>query len=155
MAVEIERKFLVVDDGWRLDVSRIRHIRQGYLSRNGAASVRIRCADGGQAFLTIKSAKQGMVRQEFEYAIPAGDAEEMLLLCGCCTVEKQRHDVPYGGLLWEVDVFLGANAGLVIAEVELASENQEVDRPAWLGEEVTGDLRYYNTELAVRPYRTW
>ncbi len=155
MAIEIERKFLVADNGWRTAVSRTRRIRQGYLSNNGVSSVRVRCAGDDRAFLTIKSAEQGARRQEFEYAIPVADAESLLGLCEGNIVEKLRHDVPHGGLTWEVDEFLGANQGLVVAEVELDRVDQAIDRPAWLGSEVTSEQRYYNAGLARRPFNSW
>lgn len=155
MAIEIERKFLVADNGWRTAVSRTRRIRQGYLSNNGVSSVRVRCAGDDRAFLTIKSAEQGARRQEFEYAIPVADAELLLGLCEGNIVEKLRHDVPHGGLTWEVDEFLGANQGLVVAEVELDRVDQAIDRPAWLGSEVTSEQRYYNAGLARRPFNSW
>jgi adenylate cyclase len=155
MAIEIERKFLVADEGWRTAVSRTRHIRQGYLSNNGLSSVRVRCAGDDRAVLTIKSAEQGARRQEFEYAIPVADAVELLRLCEGGIVEKLRHEVPHAGLTWEVDVFLGANQGLVIAEAELDYEDQVIEKPAWLGEEVTGEQRFYNAGLAKRPFNSW
>jgi adenylate cyclase len=155
MAIEIERKFLVADESWRTAVSRTRRIRQGYLSNNGVSSVRVRCAGDDRAFLTIKSAEQGARRQEFEYTIPVADAEALLALCEGNIVEKLRHDVLHGGLTWEVDEFLGANQGLVIAEVELARVDQVIDRPAWLGSEVTSEQRYYNAGLARRPFNSW
>lgn len=155
MAVEIERKFLVNDDGWRANVTRTRHIRQGYLAQEGATTVRVRCIAGKRAALTIKGATSGAARAEFEYEIPVADAEELLQLCVGNIIEKVRHDVPYGGLTWEVDVFHGANEGLVVAEVELERVDQVVEMPAWAGAEVTNDIRYYNAELVTRPFSTW
>jgi adenylate cyclase len=155
MAIEIERKFLVAGDGWQTAVSRTRRIRQGYLANTGLSSVRVRCVDNDRAFLTIKSAEQGARRQEFEYAIPVADAEELLGLCEGSIIEKLRHDVPHSGLTWEVDVFLGANLGLVIAEAELDHEDQAMDKPGWLGGEVTREQQYYNAALARRPFGSW
>jgi adenylate cyclase len=155
MGVEIERKYLVTDDRWRQAVSRVRHVRQGYLSKAGAVAVRVRCVDNEHAFLTVKSAKQGIRRQEFEYPIPVREAEELMLLCEGCVIEKQRYDLQYAGMTWEIDVFLGANEGLVIAEVELAREDQEIEIPPWASSEVTDDERYYNAGLSKHPYCTW
>lgn len=154
MGVEIERKFLVSGDEWRAGVSRVRRLRQGYLSTGGLAAVRVRSVDDGFAALTIKGARKGMTRAEFEYEIPAADAQELLGICGA-VVEKLRHDVPYAGLTWEIDEFLGANAGLVVAEVELTDAAQAIDIPPWIGAEVTEDRRYYNAELFLRPFSTW
>jgi adenylate cyclase len=155
MGIEIERKFLIRSDGWRGLVTRIRRIRQGYLATGEKAAVRVRCADGDDGTLTIKTARAGAVREEFEFPIPCADAEQLLSLCGGAVVEKLRHDVAYGGVLWEVDVFQGANLGLAVAEVELDSEDQAIDRPDWVGEEVTHDNRYYNAKLAERPFNAW
>lgn len=155
MGVEIERKFLVSQNGWRAEVVRARRIRQGYLALKGTTSVRIRCIDDRFAALTIKGPTAGIARAEFEYEIPVADAEQLLLLCVGSIIEKERHDIRYGGLTWEVDVFRGANEGLVIAEVELEHEEQILEKPAWLGTEVTGDARYYNAELVMRPFSAW
>lgn len=155
MAIEIERKFLVNDESWRDAVSRTRHIRQGYLAREGATTVRVRCIGTGFAALTIKGATQGISRAEFEYQIPVADAEELLRLCIGSIIEKVRHDIQHGGLTWEVDVFHGDNEGLVVAEVELERADQAIDKPAWIGAEVTNDKRYYNAALVGRPFRTW
>lgn len=155
MGVEIERKFLIKGDGWRRLVARTRHIRQGYLASSDKAGVRVRCAEGGEGTLTIKTARAGAVRDEFEFQIPYADAEALLSLCVGAIVEKVRHDAPVAGLTWEIDVFKGANEGLVVAEVELESEEQAFDRPEWLGEEVTQEERYYNASLASRPFSGW
>ena len=160
MAVEIERKFLVRHDGWRAEAGPGVPLRQGYLSRvTGAdgvrSSVRVR-TDGAQAFLNIKGATLGIRRQEFEYAIPPNDAEEMLAtLCVGAVVEKTRYKVRLGRHVWEIDVFAGANAGLVVAEIELHDEAEDFLRPDWLGDEVSDDARYYNVCLAERPFRNW
>jgi adenylate cyclase len=160
MAIEIERKFLVTGDGWRAAADAGTPLRQGYLSRvtgEGAArsSVRVR-TDGERAYLNIKSATLGIRRQEYEYPLPLADAEAMLVeLCIGAVVEKTRYHVPVGAHVWEVDVFAGANAGLVVAEIELDDEAEAFQHPAWLGAEVSDDPRYYNVCLAERPYRDW
>lgn len=154
MGIEIERKFLVKDDGWRGQAMQATHFSQGYLSRDPARTVRVRIA-GPQAFLTIKGATTGATRAEFEYAVPVEDARQLLAMSDGPVVEKVRHLCVVDGLTWEVDEFLGANAGLVVAEIELVSEDQAFTRPAWLGDEVTGDARYANARLAVAPFTTW
>jgi adenylate cyclase len=153
MAVEIERKFLVHGDAWK--VSGVAELfRQGYLSTEPERTVRVRLA-GSMGFLTIKGLSHGSRRDEFEYPIPAADAEALLAMCHRPLIEKYRYRVPHAGLVWEIDEFLGDNAGLVVAEVELASEEQTISLPAWVGEEVTGDARYYNASLVRHPYRRW
>lgn len=158
MGREIERKFLVKDGSWRAEVEGEGvSIRQGYLETGGGATVRVRLA-GGEGFLTVKGPSRGIARAEYEYRIPAGDAEEMLDgLCGGRVVEKTRWRVPAGegGLVWEVDVYGGRNVPLVTAEIELPEEGTLFDRPGWLGEEVSGEARYRNSELAVRPAQEW
>ncbi|MBL8279201.1 MAG: CYTH domain-containing protein [Pelomonas sp.] len=154
MGIEIERKFLVASDAWRAQAGRATRFSQGYLSRDPARTVRVRLA-GEQAFLTIKGATTGASRAEFEYAVPLADARALLAMCDGPVVEKVRHLCVHEGMTWEVDEFLGANAGLVLAEIELSSEDQPFGRPAWLGEEVTGDARYVNANLAVRPFSAW
>ena len=154
MGIEIERKFLVNGEGWREAAQSRTHFSQGYLCRDPARTVRVRVA-GDQAFLTIKGATQGATRAEFEYALPLADAQQLLALCDGPVVEKVRHLCPHEGMTWEVDEFLGANAGLVVAELELESEDQAFAHPAWLGDEVTGDARYVNANLAVNPFKSW
>ena len=160
MAIEIERKFLVVNDTWRAAADAGMRLRQGYLSRvTGAdavrSSVRVR-TDGERAFLNIKSATLGIRRQEYEYPIPLADAEAMLAeLCVGAVVEKTRYHVASGAHVWEIDVFAGDNTGLVVAEIELDDESESFQRPGWLGEEVSDDPRYYNVCLADRPYCRW
>jgi len=154
MGIEIERKFLVAGDGWRQPAERQTRFSQGYLSRDPARTVRVRLA-GERAFLTIKGATTGATRAEFEYEVPVADARALLAMCDGPVVEKVRHLCGHAGMTWEVDEFLGANAGLVLAEIELQSEDQPFGRPAWLGEEVTGDARYVNANLAVRPFSSW
>ena len=161
MAIEIERKFLLHDDRWRALIVRSRRFAQGYLVGAAAhaaglarASVRLRVA-GTDAWLNIKSARSTIEREEFEYPIPHADAERMLAqLCGPI-VEKIRHDVPVDGFVFEVDEFLGANAGLVVAEIELPAADAAFPRPVWLGREVSRDERYLNVHLAEYPYSTW
>ena len=155
MGLEIERKFLLKDESWRAQVRRAVPMRQGYLSgEGGRASVRVRL-EGAEARLNIKAAVVGSARAEFDYALPAEDARELIDTLSVGVLEKTRHYVQHGGLTWEIDEFGGANAGLVVAEVELAHVDQPIERPAWLGEEVTDDRRYYNQHLAVHPYSTW
>jgi adenylate cyclase len=149
MGFEIERKFLVTHDGWRGQGTAIR-ICQGYLASE-AVTVRVRRA-GDQAFLTIKG-EGGLVRPEFEYPIPLEDAEQLLLLCRRPLIEKIRHAVAHGGVVWQVDEFLGENAGLVIAEAELADARQELSLPDWIGAEVTNDPGYRNASLVRDPRR--
>ena len=152
MGVEIERKFLVVGDAWRQGEGI--PYAQGYLNRDAQRTVRVRIA-GERAFLTIKGKSTGATRAEFEYEIPVADAEQLLPLCDGAVIRKKRHRVGHAGNTWEVDEFEGDNAGLVVAELELDSEEQPYQRPAWLGREVTGDPRYYNSSLAAHPYRNW
>ena len=154
MGIEIERKFLVASEGWRREPGGVTRFSQGYLSRDPARTVRVRIA-GDEAFLTIKGATTGATRAEFEYAIPVAEAQQLLALSDGPAVEKLRHLRVVDGLTWEVDEFLGANAGLVVAEIELAREDQPFTRPDWLGAEVTGDARYVNANLAVKPYALW
>ncbi len=153
MGIEIERKFLVTNDSWRTSAGPGQVCRQGYLCSGNGKTVRVRLI-GTQAFLTIKGPTEGIARSEFEYEIPLDDAEAMLPLCGNL-VEKTRYLIPHAGMTWELDVFAGKNKGLVMAEVELKSEDQSVDLPDWTGEEVSGDPRYYNAYLAAHPFSTW
>lgn len=148
MGHEIERKFLVIADDWQGLVRDSSQLRQGYLSSNAKATVRVRTKDDAKAVLTLKGATLGITRAEYEYAIPIEDARELLAMAEPNTVQKRRHLVPYGGLDWEVDVFEGRHAGLILAEVELQSEDQPVALPKWVGAEVTDDDRYFNASLA-------
>ena len=156
MAIEIERKFLVADVSatapWRAAPGVA--FRQGYLNRDKTRTVRVRIA-GDAAFLTIKGVSEGASRAEFEYAIPLDDARALLALCDGPLVEKTRHVLVHQCTTWEVDDFAGDNAGLVVAEVELTSEAQAFAKPDWLGEEVTQDARYFNSNLASQPFKTW
>ena len=161
MPIEIERKFLVANDAWRAAAHEVIPMAQGYLNDlvavdSGAmrASVRVRIA-GEAAFLNLKSRELGRTRQEFDYPIPVADARALLSLCVGGAIDKRRHLVRHAGHLWEVDEFLGDNAGLVVAEIELASADEAFDRPAWLGREATDATRYYNLALASRPYSQW
>lgn len=154
MGLEIERKFLVRDDRWRPLVVRTHAISQGYLSVGPQATVRVRERDG-RWFLTVKGAADGPARAEFEYPIPPQDGSGLLAMCGDRVVAKARHIVPLAGVVWEVDVFAGGNAGLVLAECELAAVDQVLELPPWLGAEVTADHRYANSELSRHPFRRW
>ncbi|UJW86467.1 CYTH domain-containing protein [Devosia sp. SL43] len=148
MATEIERKFLVVSDGWQGLAESSSLLRQGYLSSNAKATVRVRTWDDAAARLTLKGSVRGMARPEYEYDIPLPDALELLAMAEPHVLEKRRHLVRFGGLSWEIDVFEGRHAGLVIAEVELDSVAQHVELPDWVGREVTDDDRYYNASLS-------
>ena len=152
MGTEIERKFLVTGTAWRTPDGQ--RIVQGYLNRDKARTVRVRIA-GALAFLTVKGPTTGATRAEFEYPIPLADAEALLGLCDGPLIDKVRHRIGFGNLLWEVDEFFGDNAGLVVAEVELASEDQAIERPSWVGQEVTSDSRYFNANLAAHPFNRW
>lgn len=155
MALEIERKFLVISDAWRKQATRSEDYQQGYLNDLRTCSIRVRVA-GDHAYLNIKSARLGVQRHEYEYAIPLADAKEMLAnLCIGSIVEKTRFFVPYGDHVWEVDVFSGDNSGLTVAEVELQSEDERFALPSWIGEEVSHDPRYYNVNLVTHPYKDW
>ncbi len=152
MALEIERKFLVVDDEWR--AAPAVYFCQGYLNRTKERTVRIRVA-GERGYITIKGATTGASRAEFEYEIPLADAKQLLALCDGPLIEKYRRKISYEGMLWEVDEFLGDNQGLVVAEIELESESQPFSKPDWAGVEVTADARYYNSNLSVHPFSKW
>ncbi len=161
MGIEIERKFRVTGEGWRAVATRVQPMAQGYLNDLAAVeggtqktSVRVRI-EGDRAFLNLKSRQPGHTRQEFEYPIPVDDAHQLLALSTGGLVEKNRHYIRHEGHLWEVDEFLGANAGLVVAELELDSADEPYARPDWLGAEVTELARYYNLALAERPYSRW
>ena len=155
MPQEIERKFLVGDDSWRAAADAGTRYRQGYLSTDPQRIVRVRVG-GEKAFVTIKGIARGIARDEYEYPIPVADAEAMLdALALRPLIEKVRHHVRHAGHLWEVDVFAGDNAGLVVAEVELPSEDTPVELPPWVGAEVSHDPRYSNAALVERPYSKW
>ncbi|BCU07128.1 CYTH domain-containing protein [Allochromatium tepidum] len=155
MAIEIERKFLVVGEGWRDRVGDATRLVQGYLTEDARTTVRVRIR-GETAWLTLKGASRGISRLEFEYPIPVDDAETLLReLAVSPLIEKTRYRVPHAGHLWELDVFAGANAGLVLAELELERVDEAFERPDWLGAEVSDDPRYFNVNLARHPYRDW
>jgi adenylate cyclase len=152
MPTEIERKFLVHGTLWRQGVPV--HLCQGYLNRDKERTVRVRIA-ANHAYLTIKGLARGASRPEFEYEIPLQEGAALLMLCDGPPLEKNRYTVQHAGASWEIDEFLGANAGLVIAEIELEDERQAFQRPSWLSTEVTADPRYYNSSLIAAPYGTW
>lgn len=159
MAVEIERKFLVKNDSWRNDaqgnaITGVR-FRQGYLSSKPEATVRVRL-EGEKAKLTIKGKNKGIARAEFEYDIPQQDANAMLdSLCEKPLIEKVRYYRNEDGFTWEIDVFEGENQGLIVAEVELESEQQSLALPSWVGEEVSSDPHYFNANLVSNPFKNW
>jgi adenylate cyclase len=155
VALEIERKYLVLDDSWRAQAEDSITMRQAYMQGSELSSVRVRLS-GDKAHLNIKSATLGVSRLEFDYEIPIDDANEMLdKICEQPVIEKTRYHVPYKGHLWEVDVFNGENEGLVVAEIELKAEDEQFEMPSWVGKEVSDDPRYYNVCLVKNPYRLW
>jgi adenylate cyclase len=154
MGVEIERKFLVKRDRWNPAIAGTRYC-QGYVTSGKGRTVRVRIA-GDQGFLTLKGPTRGLSRAEFEYPIPLADAEELLnTLCDRPLIEKIRYKINHAGLLWEVDEFLGENQGLLMAEVELTDAQQSVTLPDWVGQEVSGDRRYFNAYLVRHPFQSW
>ena len=153
MGKEIERKYLVAGTAWR-ELARGVRYRQGYLSTVKERTVRVRTV-GDRGYLTVKGVTVGATRHEFEYEIPANDAAALLELCEQPLVEKIRYAIPFGGLTWEVDEFEGANRGLLVAECELSSEDQRIELPPWVGQEVTGDPRYFNSNLIAHPFSKW
>ncbi|MBC8393233.1 MAG: CYTH domain-containing protein [Deltaproteobacteria bacterium] len=152
MGKEIERKFLIKGDAWR----RAEGIayRQGYLSSVKERTVRVRTARD-KGYLTIKGIAAGATRVEFEYEIPRKDADQLLAMCEQPLIEKNRHTLEHNGFIWEVDEFFGKNSGLIVAEIELQSESQAFLKPDWVGEEVTEDTRYFNSNLIKNPYTAW
>lgn len=155
MPVEIERKFLVINDSWKQQVESESTLKQGYLSAEKEISIRVRIAKG-RAQLTIKGATSGISRSEYEYEIPQQDAQEMMdnLVSGS-VIDKTRYKVRCGDHLWDLDLFHGDNQGLIMAEVELVSETEAFQMPDWAGEEVSDDSRYYNANLITHPYCDW
>jgi adenylate cyclase len=154
MAIEIERKFLVRNDNWRSGAAGI-SCRQGYIPTMDDFTVRIRTADA-RAYIAVKQRRAGIARAEYEYEIPMSDALEMLAgLDQSGIIEKTRYKIPFGGLIWEVDVFAGENRGLIVAEIELSSEDQSFDLPDWVGREVTSEPRYLNINLSQNPFSRW
>ncbi|ADP72245.1 adenylate cyclase [Rhodomicrobium vannielii ATCC 17100] len=154
MPFEIERKFLVAGDGWRVDADSGSIIRQAYLANTGKMSLRIRTRDS-RATLTMKSAGMGISRLEFEYDIPLDHATALMELREGSIIEKRRHLLPWYGLTWEIDVFQGENDGLVVAEIELPHEDHGFPLPSWIGAEISGDPRYSNASLCKRPFSRW
>lgn len=155
MGTEIERKFLVRDERWRDTARDVERYRQGYLASAPQCSIRVRLA-GERGYLNIKSATLGVRRSEYDYEIPADEARQLLdELCTGPLIDKHRYLVDYGGHTWEIDVFEGDNAGLVVAEIELDSEDEAFERPPWLGDEVSDDPRYYNVSLVQHPFKDW
>jgi adenylate cyclase len=156
LGIEIERKFLVLGQTWRQGDGA--YLCQGYLNRDKARTVRVRLSGRGerqQAWLTIKGVSEGITRSEYEYEIPAVDARALLALCDGPLIEKIRRRIAHAGRVWEVDEFLGDNAGLVVAELELERADQDFERPDWLGAEVSTDPRYFNSSLATLPFKRW
>ena len=155
MPIEIERKYLLLDESWRLQADAGMKMRQGYLSNNEKSSIRVRIS-GKMANLNIKSATPGCVRSEYEYPVPLAEAEELLQnLCHDALIEKVRYLVEFSGFVWEIDVFAGANQGLIVAEIELKALDQEFPAPPWLGREVSDEIRYYNSQLISYPFCQW
>jgi adenylate cyclase len=155
MGVEIERKFLVDEQRWKALKTTGVLYRQGYLMRTEDKTIRIRWVEGEGGFLTIKGKTNGFSRPEYEYPIPEADAAELLQHFCAAILAKKRHQLTINGKLWEVDEFLEDNEGLIVAELELESEQETVELPPWIIKEVTNDKRYYNSELSVNPYINW
>lgn len=154
MGREIERKFLVDEARWREVQPQGSDYRQGYIVNTKAKTVRVRIA-GRQGYLTIKGATEGATRTEFEYEIPLEDARQLLQFCEGSVIEKTRYKIEVDQMLWEVDQFSGENEGLIVAELELASEEQPFRKPDWVAEEITDDPRYYNANLVNNPFSRW
>jgi len=154
--IEIERKFLVLNDDFKTQATSQNRIVQGYLNSNPERTVRVRIK-GGKGYLTIKGKgnESGTTRMEWEKEIPLTDAEQLLSICEKGIIDKIRYEIPVENHTYEVDVFVGENNGLIIAEIELISEAENFKRPTWLGNEVTGEERYYNAYLSNKPYLTW
>jgi CYTH domain-containing protein len=154
MGTEIERKFLLTRDDWR-KLAGGTYYRQGYLNSQKERTVRVRTIDD-KGFLTIKGISVGATRMEYEYEIPGKDANVLLYeLCEQPIIEKNRYKIEFAGFIWEVDEFFGENDGLIVAEIELESEDQQFDKPDWVGDEVSGDPRYFNSNLIKNPYSSW
>ncbi|WP_395753272.1 CYTH domain-containing protein [Prosthecobacter sp.] len=154
MATEIERKYLLKQPAQWQPTGPGRRMAQGYLSRDPDRTVRVRLG-GDEAFMTVKSRRTGISRMEIEFPIALQHAQDLLLLCHQPLIDKTRHEVMHAGMLWEVDVFHGANEGLVVAEIELPAEDTPFELPEWIGEEVSHDLRYTNSNLCAVPYSQW
>ncbi len=155
MGLEIEYKFTIKDESWRTVAQNPRKLRQAYLAREGKSAIRVRIYDDISAKITIKAAVSGPVRQEFEYDIPVADAEKLMQLSSGYAIEKTRYTIAQGDLTWEIDEFFGENEGLIIAEIELQDVNQKFDKPSWLGDDVTDQKRYYNSNLTALPFARW
>ena len=154
MPIEIERKFLVIGDAWR-SLATSKRYQQGYIYTENAVTVRVRLIED-QGYLTLKGKRRGASRTEFEYPIPAEDARIMLeTLCDRPLIEKTRYRIELDGDVWEIDEFFGENQGLILAEIELSSEEQTIHLPEWIGQEVTEEKKYYNSYLARHPYQDW
>jgi CYTH domain-containing protein len=154
--IEIERKFLVLTDAYKKDATTSYAIKQGFLNSHAERTVRVRLKeDIGILTIKGKSSEDGLSRYEWEKEIPFKDAEQLFKICEEGTIEKLRYEVKSGDHLFEIDEFFGENEGLVIAEIELNNENEHFEKPDWLGEEVTGDIRYYNSQLSKYPFRSW
>ena len=156
MNIEIERKFLVKDESFKSMATESHRLTQGYICKESGRTVRVRLWDD-KGYLTIKGggSASGMSRYEWEKEISAEDARDLFMLCQSGIIDKTRYIVPVDGKIFEVDEFYGENAGLVMAEIELGSEDEPFTRPSWLGDEVTGDRRYYNSMLSVHPFSEW
>ncbi|WP_321528209.1 CYTH domain-containing protein [Sedimenticola selenatireducens] len=155
MALEIERKYLVINDKWKENILSKSVLKQGYIANQPNATVRVRIA-GEVAYLNIKSATTGITRAEFEYQIPLSDAEQILeQVAEHPFIDKTRYKVQWGSHVWDLDLFAGENQGLIMAEVELNSEDESFELPPWAGKEVSGDPRYYNASLVKHPYTQW
>lgn len=155
MAKEIERKYLIDVEKWqKLEKPAGQHYRQGYLVTDPQKTIRVRLTDT-KGFLTIKGITVGAARSEYEYEIPVAEAKELLDNFSVSELSKIRYNINFKNKLWEVDEFLGDNAGLFVAEIELQSENEAFETPQWLGKEVTEDARYYNANLTLNPFRNW
>ena len=154
MGIEIERKYLITSDKWR-EGAQSSYYRQGYIFAEKKGVVRVRTIDQ-KGFITIKSAPVGLMRQEYEYEIPLADANVMLEnMCENHIVEKLRYKIEYGDHVWEIDEFKGPNQGLLLAEIELSDENETFKRPPWIGDEVSLDPKYHNSNLSKRPFEKW
>ncbi|MFT4762512.1 MAG: adenylate cyclase [Paraglaciecola sp.] len=154
MPIEIERKFLLKNSKWRDQVNNGKEIKQGYLNSNANRTVRVR-TKGKLGFMTVKSKTINATRKEYEYEIPIQDAKELLLLCEQPLVEKVRFEIIHNQKIWEVDEFKGINEGLIVAEIELEDEQEKIELPDWIGEEVTLNKKYYNSSLIANPYSKW
>ncbi len=154
MVREIERKYLLKNSDWQKEADDGTVIKQGYLNTDPERTVRVRLI-GKKGILTIKSKNIGITRNEFEYEIPYSDTLALLKLCAPPLIEKIRYKINRDHLVWEIDIFSGENEGLAIAEVELSDENQTIHLPSWLGKEVSSEVKYYNSNLVLHPFKDW